>query len=111
MERLHQRLRGKDFVMLAVSEDETGRAAVQPFVGELGISFPVLLDEEGTLPRRYGVTGYPETFIIDRGGLVVQHTIGPEHWDSEPVYRYLTQLLDSSAASAQATSEQQEAGS
>ncbi len=111
MERLHQRLRGKDFVLLAISEDETGRAAVQPFVGQLGISFPVLLDEEGRVPQHYGVTGYPETFIIDRGGRVVQHTIGPEDWDSEPVYRYLIQLLDSSAASTQATSEQRQAGS
>lgn len=93
MERLHQRLRGKDFVMLAVSEDETGAAAVQPFIQEMGLTFPVLLDTEGTLPSRYGVTGYPETFLIDRGGRVVHHTIGPEDWDSESVYRFLLQLL------------------
>jgi peroxiredoxin len=93
MERLHQRLRGKDFVMLAVSEDETGAAAVQPFVEEMRLTFPVLLDTEGTLPSRYGVTGYPETFLIDRDGRVVHHTIGPEDWDSEPVYQFLQKLL------------------
>lgn len=95
MERLHQRLHGKDFVMLAVSEDEAGATAVQPFVQEMGLTFPVLLDTEGTVPARYGVTGYPETFLIDREGRVVHHTIGPEDWDSEPVFQFLRQLLQS----------------
>jgi peroxiredoxin len=93
MEELHRRLTGTDFVMLAVSEDEDGRAPVQKFVDELGLTFPVLLDQDGVVPPRYGVTGYPETFIIDRDGRVVQHTIGPEDWDSDAVVEYFTRLL------------------
>jgi peroxiredoxin len=97
--------------MLAVSEDETGAAAVRPFVQEMGLTFPVLLDTEGTVPPRYGVTGYPETFLIDRGGSVVQHTIGPEDWDSEPVYQFLLQLLRPRPDSTQAAGAPQPAGS
>jgi len=93
MERLFQRLRGKDFVMLAVSEDEGGAAAVGPFVQETGITFPVLLDPEGVVARQYGITGFPETFIIDRDGLVVHHVIGPEDWDSDGVYAFFLELL------------------
>lgn len=102
MEHLYRRLNGKDFVMLAVSEDEDGRAAAQPFVDELGITFPVLLDPQGVVPPRYGVTGYPETFVIDREGHVIHHTIGPENWESEPVVEFFTRLLETGRTTQQA---------
>jgi peroxiredoxin len=101
MERLYRRLQGKDFVMLAVSEDEDGYRTVQPFVEQMGLTFPVLLDEKGIVPQRYGVTGYPETFVIDRDGEVIQHTIGPEDWQSEQVLDYFVRLLDHGARSTQ----------
>lgn len=94
MERLYQRLRHRDFAMLAVSQDEAGAEVVAPFVDELGISFPVLLDPEARLSPRYGATGYPETFIIDRDGRVVNHIIGPADWDSPEYVRYFEALLD-----------------
>jgi peroxiredoxin len=93
MESLYKRLGSRDFIMLAVAEDEGGAAAVGPFVREVGLSFPVLLDPEATLSPRYGATGYPETFIIDRNGRVVNHTIGPEEWDSKEMVAYFEQLL------------------
>jgi peroxiredoxin len=93
MEALYRRLRHRDFVMLAVAEDEGGADAVGPFVRELGLTFPVLLDPEASLAPRYGATGYPETFIIDRNGQVVNHTIGPAEWDSEQMVAYFEQLL------------------
>ena len=102
MERLYQRLRGRDFVMLAVSEDEQGASAVGPFVAELGLSFPILLDPEGRLSPRYGVTGYPETFVIDRDGNVVKHTIGPADWASEEMLEYFLALLEQRPAAARA---------
>jgi peroxiredoxin len=93
MERLYRRLGGRDFVMLAVSADEGGKDAVAPFVAEMGLTFPVLLDPEGHLSPRYGVTGYPETFLIDRNGQVVNHTIGPADWDEEVVVRNILALI------------------
>ena len=111
MERLYRRLRGSDFVMLAVSEDEGGTAAVQPFVDQLGLTFPILIDTEGTIPPRYGVTGYPETFIIDREGRVVQHLIGPEDWGSEEVIGFFTRLLEPQPATTNARGERDQAGS
>ncbi|MFN8628220.1 MAG: TlpA disulfide reductase family protein [Candidatus Binatia bacterium] len=105
MEQLHRRLQGTDFVMLAVSEDEDGAAVVQRFIDQLGLTFPVLLDPEGIVPGRYGVSGYPETFVIDRDGRVIQHTIGPEDWNSEPSYRYFTRVLEAGSGDAQAAGE------
>ena len=93
MQALYQRLKDRDFVMLAVAEDEGGAGAVGPFVRNLGFTFPVLLDPDATVSPRFGATGYPETFIIDRDGRVIKHTIGPEEWDSETMVAYFEQLL------------------
>jgi peroxiredoxin len=92
MEALYQRFKGRDFAMLAVAED-TNPADVAAFVQELGVTFPVLLDTDNRLPARYGVTGYPETFIIDRDGQVVRHVIGPEEWDDPAIIAYVEALL------------------
>lgn len=98
MEKLHRSLAGSDFVMLAVSEDVQGQKVVEPFVRQLGLTFPILLDPDGVIPRKYGVTGYPETFVIDRTGKVVQHLIGPENWGSDQVLAYFHKLLQQPAA-------------
>jgi len=95
MEALHQHLKGRDFVVLAVAEDEGGAAVVAPFVRELGLTFPVLVDPEATLSPRFGATGYPETFIIDRSGRVVNHVIGPAEWNSPDMIAYFERLLAS----------------
>lgn len=109
MENLHRRLQGTDFIMLAVSEDDEGSGAVRAFADEMRLSFPILLDPAGEVPPRYGVTGYPETFIIDRNGQVVRHFIGPEDWDSDDAYRYFDELLEQKARPAQASSGASEA--
>jgi len=93
MERLWQQLRPQGFVLLAVSEDEKGAAVVEPFVRQLGLTFPVLLDPEGQVGRSYGVWGYPESFLIDREGRVVERVIGPRDWTAPEHVRSLERLL------------------
>lgn len=93
MQRLFNRLPPRDFAMLAVSQDENGAAAVAPFVAELGLSFPVLIDREARVSGRYGVTGYPETFVIDRQGQVVKHIVGPAEWMSDEILAYFESLI------------------
>jgi cytochrome c biogenesis protein CcmG/thiol:disulfide interchange protein DsbE len=105
MQRLYRRLQGHDFTMLAVSVDEGGADVVRRFIDRVGVTFPVLLDPHGTVATRYGVTGFPETFVIDRQGQVIHHTIGPEEWDSEPVYEYFAKLLESDSPTTQASGE------
>ncbi len=92
MEQLHRHFAGRDFVILAVSED-TDAARVRQFVSEMRLTFPVLHDPRGILPEPLGVTGYPETFIIDRDGRIVQRFIGPEEWDTPQSYSYFENLL------------------
>ena len=103
MERLASHFRGRDFELLAVSQDEDGRDKVSSFVRELGLSFPVLLDPERQIGDRYGVWGYPETFVIDRSGHVVERVIGPRDWDSPASIAQIEALIaagETPAASA-----------
>ncbi len=93
MERLWEQLRGRDFKLLAVSQDEDGRRVVEPFVQEMRLSFPVLLDPEHQVGDRYGVWGYPETFVIDRSGRIVERVIGPRDWASPASIAALERLL------------------
>jgi peroxiredoxin len=77
MEALHRRLKDRDFVLLAVSQDEDGKRVVEPFVKDMGLTFPILVDPEHQVGDRYGVWGYPESFLIDRDGVIVERIIGP----------------------------------
>jgi len=95
MEALYQRLRDDGLVMLAVNADANGREAVELFVRKLGLTFPVLLDPDGVVPGRYGATGYPETFIVDRDGRVVAHEIGPQDWSEVRFEKALRVLMES----------------
>jgi peroxiredoxin len=94
MQSLYNRLRGPDFEMLAVSADQDGREAVAQFASELGLTFPVLPDPDLEIARRYRVTGYPETFVIDRNGRIVAHAIGPRDWDGPASIEAFRGLLE-----------------
>ena len=96
MEKLYQRFRDRDFQLLAVSQDEDGKRVVEPFVKEMRLSFPVLVDPDHQVGDRYGVWGYPETFIVDRAGRVAEHVVGPREWDSAASVAQIERLLGES---------------
>lgn len=110
MEVLYQKLKGADFVMLAASQDVDGKNTVAPYLQEGGLTFPVLLDVSGEVGKKYGVTGYPETFIIDRQGMIVYRHIGYNDWSQPQVESALRRLADqgvwASWADGQASGEQ-----
>lgn len=80
MEALHRRMKGREFAILAVSIDEDGEETVTSFAREHGLTFPVLLDPGKETYTLYGLTGVPETFIIDKSGTIVRKVLGPQDW-------------------------------
>jgi len=93
MEKLYQQLKGEDFEILAVSVDTAGATAVGPFMKELNLSFPALLDTRGTVQNLYGTTGLPESFIIGRNGIIEKIVIGPTEWSTPEMVRFFRDLL------------------
>ncbi len=92
MVRLYERLKGEGLEIYAVSVDRDD-AAVAKFVKQFKVSYPVLRDPNGQVARRFGVFKYPETFIIDRRGIIRYHQIGALNWDDPSVVRALQALL------------------
>ncbi|MGD8836806.1 MAG: TlpA disulfide reductase family protein [Desulfobacteraceae bacterium] len=92
MEKLYQQLKGQAFEILAVSVDSQGDGAVAPFVKQHNLTFPVLLDREGRTGSLYSTTGVPETFIIDKDGIIISKIVGYRNWSAPKVVEALKVL-------------------
>lgn len=97
LEKLYQQLKAENFEILAVSIDAAGAEIVIPFMKKLILTFPALIDTQGTIRNTYKTTGVPESFIINRQGLLVKKIIGPLDWASPQVLEFFRQLLQNSA--------------
>ena len=96
IERLHRAMHGRSFIVLAASQD-TGADSdekVRKLTRGFGLTFTSLLDPQRQLTFLYRVSGYPETFIIDKEGILIQRIIGPREWTSPEWMGALTQLAE-----------------
>jgi cytochrome c biogenesis protein CcmG, thiol:disulfide interchange protein DsbE len=91
--KLNKAMAGKPFQMVAVSIDEGGKPAIDAFFRTSGFTLPAYTDPDGRAAKAYGITGVPETFIIDKNGLFLKKIIGPLEWDSSEVVTYLEDLM------------------
>ena len=57
-----------------------------------GFQMPVLLDLGDAVAAEYGLIGLPETFMIDKKGILRQHHIGPVDFDSPDTRQFLDSL-------------------
>lgn len=68
---------GKDgFVVLGVALDPREFEKVPGFANQLGINYPVLLDETGVSQLYGGIQSIPTTFVIDRNGKAIDRIVG-----------------------------------
>ncbi|MEW6219046.1 MAG: TlpA disulfide reductase family protein [Thermodesulfobacteriota bacterium] len=92
MEALRQELAGRSFRMVTVlGNDEPANA--QRFLARIGAAMPVLLDPDGSTTLAYGITGVPETFIIDSQGILRERFIGGRDWNSSSAKAMLARYL------------------
>lgn len=61
----------RDWPVITVAMQSGDAAAVRAFLAREGLGFPVINDPDGALARRWGVTGVPASFIIDRQNRIV----------------------------------------
>jgi cytochrome c biogenesis protein CcmG/thiol:disulfide interchange protein DsbE len=89
--RMQAHLKDKGVTVLAVSIDEDD-AQYHKFLKEYGVNMVTVRDESRKAPSLYGTFGWPETFIIDRAGVVRRKFIGAVDWTSPEITEYLTKL-------------------
>ncbi|HUC39283.1 MAG TPA: TlpA disulfide reductase family protein [Gemmatimonadales bacterium] len=100
MEKLHKKLDGTDFRIAAVSvdgdpfhpEESQPPAGIMAFANGLGLTFDILHDPSGAIRRSYDIFGVPESYLIDRNGLIVKRVIGAANWE-DPVNEMLIRRL------------------
>lgn len=93
MIRLYEKYKDKGLKIVAVSVDKNS-SDLHDFVAEYKMPFTVLHDVDAKVSRQYGVFRYPETFLIDRQGIVRAHQIGAIDWSSRPVMANIEQALN-----------------
>ena len=77
LESAWDRYKDKGVVVLGVDAQDFGVDA-RRFVDNEGITYPIARDKYGSTLGHYGVTGFPETWFIDRQGRIVgEHIVGP----------------------------------
>jgi len=94
MQRLYGAVPGESFKMLSILyKDEP--AAGDKLTEAFKLTFPVLIDPGDKTAQAYGLTGVPETFIVDKAGVLREKYIGPRVWDSpqarELMMKYINQ--------------------
>jgi cytochrome c biogenesis protein CcdA/peroxiredoxin len=75
LEALYQQYHDQGFTVLAVNNMETA-AQIDGFAKELGLSFPLLLDEKAAVQLLYNVLGYPTSYLIGRDGAIAGRYLG-----------------------------------
>ena len=93
LDRLFRDLVGKDFELLAISVDENGASGIVPFLQRNKLSLPVLLDPDHAVSKSYGTFKFPETYILDRNGIVKHKIIGARDWADPAALQGLRDLI------------------
>src|SRR5574341_2321037 len=99
IQRLHQELTPEGLRILSVSIDEAGPDLVRRWLEDRKLTFKVLQDRSRRIERIYQTTGVPETFVIDRHGVIVKKVIGPVEWDHPAQKALFRRLLSEPAGS------------
>lgn len=60
-------------------------------------SFPVFFTMDSSAAKKYGITGVPETFIIDKKGILRNKIIGPADWDTSRALEIFQMLMNEPA--------------
>ena len=83
-------MRDKNVVVLAVSIDDDD-SAYHRFIKDNGMDFTVR-DADKRSNDLYGTHVFPETYIIDRKGVIRRKVIGEMNWTAKEMTEYLTKL-------------------
>jgi cytochrome c biogenesis protein CcmG/thiol:disulfide interchange protein DsbE len=82
LEQLWQANRKKGLVVVGLDAKDFRRDA-RAFAERFGLTFPLVFDGPGDTLDDWGVTGFPETFVVDREGRVVEAFLGAVNSDED----------------------------
>ena len=89
--QMQQRLKNKGVSVLAVSLD-VDENAYHKFLKDYKVDLLTVRDPDQKSNNLYGTFKFPETYIIDRNGVMRRKFIGPVDWSQPEVVEFLSKL-------------------
>ncbi len=74
LQKAYERYKSQGLVVLGVDAQDF-RGDARRFARRYGITYPVVYDGHGSTLGKWGVTGFPETYFVDRAGRLVGERI------------------------------------
>ena len=94
MEELYKGYGPRGVHIVAVSiDDAVGEDSIRAYAKQLGLTFEILHDPTHAIERAYQTTGYPESFVIDRGGIIRRKWISATDWNAPASRALFDELL------------------
>jgi cytochrome c biogenesis protein CcmG, thiol:disulfide interchange protein DsbE len=97
IDKYYRKLKKEGFLVLAVNVKQSAEVALA-FTAQLDVTFPVPLDPDGGLARKYGVYAIPTNFLIDRQGIIREILIGEVFREEKPLRDLLKNYFSSTLA-------------
>jgi len=88
---LQQRMKAQGITVLAVSVDQD-ESAYHKFLKQYGVNLLTVRDPDEKSKNLYGTVKIPETYIIDRNGVLRRKFIGAVDWSEPEVVEFLSRL-------------------
>lgn len=92
MQKVHAFMPRDRFIMLTILNNDQP-ALADSFLARIGATFPVLIDPQNQTASQYGLTGVPETYIIDKQGVLREKFIGGVRWDAPEAMQMLVEYV------------------
>jgi cytochrome c biogenesis protein CcmG, thiol:disulfide interchange protein DsbE len=93
VEKLFRAFAGNSsFRMVTILYKDNPQQALN-FMKQTGYTFPIYLNPDESASKYFGLTGVPETFIIDKKGVLRTKVLGPAEWDSPQSVALLQSLM------------------
>ncbi|MBM4137323.1 MAG: TlpA family protein disulfide reductase [Nitrospira sp.] len=93
-EQLFQHMAGNhEFTLITILFRDDEKRVLR-YMKENKFTFPVYLDPDGSAARQFRITGVPETFIIDKKGMLREKVIGPAEWNSSWAVSLISKLIN-----------------
>ncbi len=92
LDALQRTLGPKGLVVLAVSVDKDEKL-YRDFLAVNKVAITTARDPSQDINRRYGTVQFPESYIIDRNGRVVEKIISSTNWMDERMVTHVQSLL------------------
>ncbi len=97
MQAVYHDLAPRGLRIAAVSIDEGSSDPVIEFAEELGLEFDILHDPSARIQQAFQTTGVPESFLLDKNGVIRRRIIGREDWNSQVNRDRIKRLLEKDA--------------